>query len=270
MSITKQEEQSNLRLEERKQHFNHQGIFCLLPEESIAQLALLAKEINVAPDEIVASEGELLDGFFLIVSGEATVTKSLKRIQKTNPKFITTLGPNESIDLVEAGFQSTHGIRSGTVTATSPMVLLYINLFDFYHFLKNHETIYPSLKTAAERFLLLHLIYKTPFYHQILEPQVTHPNPKFQISEIIAKDDTEQMIFQRINDKKEEEEFVLQELVSLTEKELQRIAFQVKALGITGYGFILPENKSEQEPETISLMKKIAHFWKGKARSENK
>ena len=78
------------------------------------------------------------------------------------------------------------------------------------------------------------------------------------------------MIFQRINDKKEEEEFVLQELVSLTEKELQRIAFQVKALGITGYGFILPENKSEQEPETISLMKKIAHFWKGKARSENK
>jgi CRP-like cAMP-binding protein len=155
----------HISLDECQKHIAKHPIFCFLTTESILQLAILMEEIHVQPNEVIVREGDYFDGFYLIVSGNATVSKELKRIQKTNSKNISILGPENAIDLGEAGFSNQHGIRATTVTALSSMILLKMDLFNFYNFLKEHGTVYPSLKNMSEKFLLMHLIRQIQLIH---------------------------------------------------------------------------------------------------------
>ncbi|WP_298628193.1 cyclic nucleotide-binding domain-containing protein [uncultured Legionella sp.] len=160
--------------EERIQKITKHSIFCLLSPTSVNQLALLMEEIHVAENEVIVHEGDYFNGFFLIVSGQAALTRSLKRIQKTNPKHIVNLGPEHAIGLGEAGYFGQNGRHNTTVTSLSPMLLLYMDLFKFYHFLTKHGSIYPALKKTSENYLFQYLIHKKPQIASLLQPLTAH------------------------------------------------------------------------------------------------
>ena len=267
--LIKEPSPSNTSLEERLGHIQKYSTFCLFTPESLFQLATLIEEMHVEPDNVIVQEGDYFDGFYLIVSGQASVSRSLKRIRKTNPRHIITLGPDHAIGIGEAGFPSKHGVRTATVTARSHMLLLKMDLLNFYYFLKEHGAAYPSLKNMSEKFLLLHLIKQTHFINSL---------PAHQINDLIAiaKEDLEppinnksdisnqeQMIFQQINDKHNLKRISKSELKELDTDEMHLIMRKLKKLGVVDFDLIMNHTTSESTPAFQTLLRKIAHYWKG-------
>jgi CRP-like cAMP-binding protein len=282
----------SISFEERKKYINQYPIFCLLTPESIDKLALQMEELYVQPMETIVSEEEYFDAFYLIISGEASVSRSLKRIQKTNPRKIITLGPNDSIGLIESGFRTQHGLRTASVTAITPMLLLKVDLFKFYMFLNEHGSAYPSLKNSSERFLLLHIIHQTPFAEKLLarlklklpvEPEskptsYLHVIKRQGINKELSPEanhktnydfTNQEMIFQQISDKNSLEEFLKNELLRLDPQKAHIIATHLKILGVIDSEFNLSQIYPTKDPILKKVVRKIVYYWKGKTLSES-
>lgn len=269
-------------IEARKQHIIKYPVFCLLPPDSIHQLALLVEEVHVRPNEVIVCEGDYFDGFFLIVSGTASVSKSLKRIKKTNPRHVITLGPNNAIGLNESGFHCQQGVRVASVIAITDMVLLRVDLLSFYSFLKTHETIYPSLQKVSERFVFMNLIrhalskVSTEKIKELIERTQNHSNSatnentpsnenvvylheqnKPNISRL------EQVLFKQINAKNTLENILNSGLIELNHDEIFIIMIKLHNLGFRDFDLIVSSVKPPPTPLLKTFIKKITHFWKG-------
>ncbi|MGL6028646.1 MAG: cyclic nucleotide-binding domain-containing protein [Legionella sp.] len=249
--------------EERVQKITKHSIFCLLSSESINQLALLMEEVHVAANEVIVREGDYFSGFFLIVSGQAALTRSLKRIQKTNPKHIVNLGPEHAIGLGEAGYFGQNGRHNTTVTSLSPMILLHIDLFKFYHFLTKHGSIYPALKKTSEYYLFQYLIHKKPQIASLLavkvHPEESDTEPPDDASILTGKVEPdislrEQMIFQQINAKNNIDNILKMEFQALELHELDLITNQITP---------------QPTPILKKLAKTVVRYWKRKIPCES-
>ena len=98
----------------------HVPLFAELDRHEVEQIARLFKERRFAKGETVVREGSGGAAFFLIDSGEATVSVG------GAPR--TTLGPGDyfgEIALID------EGTRSATITAVSELVLLRTHLLGF-------------------------------------------------------------------------------------------------------------------------------------------
>ncbi|USQ13375.1 cyclic nucleotide-binding domain-containing protein [Legionella lytica] len=269
-------------IEARKQHIVKYPVFCLLPPESIHQLALLVEEVYVQPNEVIVNEGDYFDGFFLIVSGTASVSKSLRRIRKTNPRHIITLGPNNAIGLNDSGFHSPQGMRMASVIAKTDMVLLRVDILSFYNFLKAHQTLYPSLQKVSERFVFMNLVrhalsnLPTEKIKELIEKTQTHINP-------VANENTqqnqnvvflqeqnkpnisrlEQVLFKQINAKNTLENILNSGLIELNNDEIYVIMVKLHHLGFRDFDLIASSVEPPSTPILKKFIKKITHFWKG-------
>lgn len=278
--------QPQISLEERIQKIAKYSIFCLLSPASINQLALLMEEVHVQTNEVIVREGDYFDGFFLIVAGTAAVTKSLKRIQKTNPKHIVNLGSEQAIGLGEAGYFSQHGMRSSTVTALSPMILLHIDLFNFYHFLSEHGTAYPALKKTSEKFLLQYIIHENPLLASSLTkyqepptlikkcPETKEKEPQDKVFLLPEKMELnispqEQMIFTQINAKNSLVDILKNEFNELNADEVHLVKIKLKKLGLYDLDILTGQINPRPIPIFKKLVRKIVHYWKGKTPREN-
>ncbi|MDR3503427.1 MAG: cyclic nucleotide-binding domain-containing protein [Legionella sp.] len=269
-------------IEARKQHIVKYPVFCLLPPDSIHQLALLVEEVRVQPNEVIVSEGDYFDGFFLIVSGTASVSKSLKRIKKTNPRHIITLGPNNAIGLNESGFHCPQGVRVASVSAITDMVLLRVDLLSFYNFLKTHETIYPSLQKLSERFVFMNLIrhalsnLSTEKIKELVEKTQTHLNsvtiessPLNQNVVYLHEQNKpnisrlEQVLFKQINAKNTLANVLNSGLIELNHDEIYVIMIKLHNLGFRDFDLITGSVKPPPTPFLKKIIKKVTHFWKG-------
>ncbi len=265
-------------LEARKQHIAKYPVFCLLPPESVHELALLVEEVRVQPNEVIVQEGDYFDGFFLIVSGTASVSKSLKRIKKTNPRHVITLGPNNAIGLNESGFHCQQGVRVASVIAITDMVLLRVDLLRFYNFLKAHKTIYPSLQRLSERFVLMNLIRHSlntlppEKIKELIEKTQTHSNPLRENTQNIIYlheqnkpniSRLEQVLFKQINAKNTLENVLKSGLIKLNHDELYVIMVKLHNLGFRDFDLIMSSVKLSPTPILKKIAKKITRFWKG-------
>lgn len=270
--------QAQISIEERVQKITKHSIFCLLSPASINQLALLMNEVQVQENDIIVREGDYFDGFFLIFSGKAAVTRSLKRIQKTNPKHIVNLGPKHAIGLGEAGYFSQHGIRNATVTALSPMLLLHIDLFNFHQFLKEHGSAYPSLKKISEQFLLQYIIHASPLFASSSTQQrpphaeTTAHHEKVSLLSPKTKPNIsaqEQMIFKQINAKNSLDDILKNEFQELNADEPHLVVMKLKKMGFQDLDLITSQITPKPIPIFKKLVRKIVHYWKGKTPCEN-
>ncbi|MFJ1268309.1 cyclic nucleotide-binding domain-containing protein [Legionella lytica] len=269
-------------IEARKQHIVKYPIFCLLPPDSIHQLALLVEEVHVQPNEVIVSEGDYFDGFFLIVSGTASVSKSLRRIKKTNPRHVITLGPNNAIGLNDSGFHSQQGVRVASVIAKTNMILLRVDLLNFYSFLKTHQTLYPSLQQTSERFVFMNLArhalsnLPTDKIKELVEKTQTHINPvanePAQLSQNVVFlheqnkpkiSRLEQVLFTQINAKNTLENLLNSGLIELNNDEIYVIMVKLHNLGFRDFDLITGPVKPPSTPILKKFIKKITHFWKG-------
>jgi CRP/FNR family transcriptional regulator, cyclic AMP receptor protein len=95
-------------------------LFADLDESELAQVALLFKQRRFGAGETVVKEGADGAAFFLIESGEATV--SVKGVDRAG------LGPGDhfgEIALID------EGVRSATITATTDLVCYGLTLWEF-------------------------------------------------------------------------------------------------------------------------------------------
>jgi len=96
------------------------SLFADLDESELAQVAMLFKQRRFAAGDTVVKEGADGAAFFLIESGEATV--SVKGVDRAG------LGPGDhfgEIALID------EGVRSATITATTDLLCYGLTLWEF-------------------------------------------------------------------------------------------------------------------------------------------
>ncbi|MGH9016747.1 MAG: cyclic nucleotide-binding domain-containing protein, partial [Acidimicrobiales bacterium] len=85
-------------------------LFSACTDKELAQIARVCDELVVEPDATVVEEGTAGDGFYLIVTGDAAVSREGQRV--------ATVGPGQyfgELSLLD------DGPRNATVTAQTPM-----------------------------------------------------------------------------------------------------------------------------------------------------
>ena len=250
-----------LSLEERINHINNHPVFCLLQPESISHLASLFNEIHIKKNEVVVQEEDNFDGFMLIVSGTAVVSRSLKRIKKTNAIQITTLGPNRAIGLGNTGYFSKQGKRTATVTALSSMVVLHIDILTFCYFLKEHAPIYSSLISSSEKFLLHHYLQDNAC---LFHPTINGGNLGKKLTII----DKEQMILKLNNDNN-----ILRDILNVNspaswDECKPLIREKLKQLGFCEFDLITKKVGSSPSRFITKLIRRVACWGKGNIPSD--
>jgi CRP/FNR family transcriptional regulator, cyclic AMP receptor protein len=116
-------------------------IFADLNKREVDQIARLFKERRFSQGETVAREGSGGGAFFLIDSGEATVTVGGKERTKLKPGDY--FGEIALID---------DGARSATVTATSELVCYGLTYWDFRPLVQKNATIgWKLLQSLAKK-----------------------------------------------------------------------------------------------------------------------
>jgi len=116
-------------------------LFSDLDDKTVANLALEFVERHFDEGVAIATEG--VDGlnFFIVESGEASVT--------VHGEAVGTLGPGSSFGEVALVDKSA---RSATVTAASPMVAYALPVWSFRPFVENRPALaWKLLEILAER-----------------------------------------------------------------------------------------------------------------------
>lgn len=146
-------------------------VFSVLTPSEREELAQLMYEMRYETGEAIVLEDGLIDSVFIIVSGQAEVsrqyikrTKIRKKIKKIIKTPLATIGDGDAIGLNDTGFFSSTGKRTATVTATSDVHLLVIDLKDLHRFLSSHAELQTEMQATAGQLLRINLIKQSlPF-----------------------------------------------------------------------------------------------------------
>lgn len=132
--------------------------FADLKLNEMSTLAGLMKEKQFNAGEKIVTEGEPLDAIYILVSGSAEVTKQVVIGDKTGETLLALINPGEAIGLKEAMFFSETGIRTATVTANVPCLLLKLSLNDLNQLLDTYPDLLQSLRSGTKWMLRMNLI----------------------------------------------------------------------------------------------------------------
>jgi CRP/FNR family transcriptional regulator, cyclic AMP receptor protein len=111
-----------------------------LAKKDLAELARHTEDVDVPAGQVLCKEGQSGSEFFVILEGEAQITK--------HGTPIRTLGPGDffgEIALVESG------PRTATVTATTPLRSFVLTRGDFMHLLDQQPTVERKVLRALAR-----------------------------------------------------------------------------------------------------------------------
>ncbi len=116
-------------------------LFSQIPGEDLARVALIAEEIELEPNEVLMTEGELGASMYLIVDGRVRVFKG--------ERTIVELGSRECVG--EMAILDSEP-RSATVRTLSAVRALKIEREDFYELMiEKHEIAQGIIKVLTRR-----------------------------------------------------------------------------------------------------------------------
>ena len=132
-------------MEKYLQHLAEVPLFRTLDESELTRVARLTDEVNVEAGRVLTTEGSLGREAFIIVSGEAVVTKGGIEL--------ATLTPGDcfgELALLDGGE------RTATVTATTPLDVLVLEQRGFSSLLEDVPSLAVKLlRTVAGRIRML-------------------------------------------------------------------------------------------------------------------
>jgi CRP/FNR family transcriptional regulator, cyclic AMP receptor protein len=118
----------------------HSPLFEGLSKKDLAEVARHTEDVDVPAGEVLLKEGRTSNEFFVILDGEAEVTR--------NGTTIRTLGPGEffgEIALVDTG------PRGSTVTAKTPLRTFVLTRGEFMHLLDTQPAVERKVLLALAR-----------------------------------------------------------------------------------------------------------------------
>lgn len=134
-----------------------------LTDSQCAAMAALMRVVKYIPQENVVIENEIIDSIFIIVQGDAEVTRTVQHKKKMQKNLVAALHAREGIGLNDTGFYSTTGKRTATVTAVTELILLKLELQDLYAFLQQNK-LESSMYAASLNMLRMRFIKQSlPF-----------------------------------------------------------------------------------------------------------
>ena len=111
-----------------------------LSKKELADLARVSEDVEVPEGKVLCKEGDIGREFFVIVEGEAEVTRK--------GKHVATNGPDDffgEISLLE------HGPRMATVTARTQLRFFVLTAKDFRHLLDGNRNLERKVLHALAR-----------------------------------------------------------------------------------------------------------------------
>ncbi|MDX1900588.1 MAG: cyclic nucleotide-binding domain-containing protein [Gammaproteobacteria bacterium] len=142
-----------IELDIRKAVISAQPSFAGLTPEETETLAKLLDERQVAVDEAVVKEGDLIDSVYFILEGEADVRHITYENAVQKIESVATLKTGGTIGLNDRGFFSLTGRRTATVVALTPMFLLKLRLSVFHGFALVNPHVNKVMREHAARIL---------------------------------------------------------------------------------------------------------------------
>ena len=130
-----------------------QPVFSAFTEKEIDELAQLLVEKFFEQGQTVVIEGEPVDSVYFIVDGIADVREVRIYDGKEVIKSLAKLYPGDSIGLNESGFYSLSGVRTATVVAGTPLLLLHLSVAAFHGFMLTHQHVNEVMRKKAEDLL---------------------------------------------------------------------------------------------------------------------
>lgn len=150
-------------LSQRQALIHNFACFSALTPMQCQLLAERFREVRYSAGEVIVVENDLIDAVYLLVSGEAEVTRETSFKNKKTIIPVSILHANESIGLNDTGFFSATGKRTATVTAITETLLLALDLKELHAFLAEQK-LESALYQAAEQMLRVRLIKQSlPF-----------------------------------------------------------------------------------------------------------
>lgn len=137
--------------------------FASLSTKQAEALAKMMEEVFISKNEVIVKENDLVDAVYIIISGEAEVTRQVKKRKKVHQIAVALLREGEAIGLNDTGFYSTTGIRTASVNALTDMRLLRLELTDLYTFLKHNHLEHAMYAASAKMLRMKFIKQSLPF-----------------------------------------------------------------------------------------------------------
>jgi CRP-like cAMP-binding protein len=147
-------------------------LFCLLDNKDFYQLVEYLIPVSIDANQVIVTEGEIIDCLYVIATGTAKVTRKLSTLEHQQTLQTAEIAKGTIIGLSLDGFASRTGIRMATVTSLSPMLLLKLSLTDFLKFLRQPQIKYPDLKKQSEEFLLLQSLHSLEVFDHLTQEEM--------------------------------------------------------------------------------------------------
>lgn len=142
-----------IELETKKDLLKQQSIFAELTEEENSTLASILVEKHFKPNDVIVTEGDLVDSVFIIVNGTADVRHVRYIDSKPQITSLAKLGPKDAIGIDEKGFYSISGVRTATVVAETDLVALRLSMAAFHGFTLTNAHASELMRTLSKRSL---------------------------------------------------------------------------------------------------------------------
>jgi CRP-like cAMP-binding protein len=142
-----------INLDQKKAALHKQTCFAQLTPKEMDILATLMIETNIKAGTTIVTEGEYVDSVFLIIKGTADVRHVTVRDGALHVTSIATLHEGDSIGLSDSGFYSLSGVRTATVVANEPMVVLRLSVAAFHGFALAYPHVSEVMRSSSRSFL---------------------------------------------------------------------------------------------------------------------
>ncbi len=142
-------------LEKRQSVIKTQPCFAALKDQEIEMLATLLVPKEFKAGETIVNEGDPVDSFYLLVSGEAEVKKITYKDKIPEEKIVAklTADHHDAIGLNETGFYSLSGLRTATVVALTDVVALHLTLALFHGFALYYSHVNEVMREQSRSYI---------------------------------------------------------------------------------------------------------------------
>ncbi|MBA2655820.1 MAG: cyclic nucleotide-binding domain-containing protein [Tatlockia sp.] len=147
--------------------------FAKLSPESLAKLAANMSEIHIGPGEIIVAEGDFVESIFIIAEGSAEVSKKVGDEKNSAEILLAILKQGEGIGIKESGLYSESSIRTATVTANTPCILLQITIDALQKILQKDPEVVKRMQETLSYSLKLRMIKEAAPFAQLSNTQIS-------------------------------------------------------------------------------------------------